>query len=408
MVFCRVGPVALGPLWCWVCHMIKPISLRLQLIVLAGLLAVAAGLWLARQEVGQAAAGLTGKSAEKRDKRGRALVPVPVIVEVVSPARNDEKISAVGTARARRSVMLHAKSDGQIIAFPAASGQRVKVGDVIFELDKTQAELAVELAQKRLEDAERLLARQEQLKRRRVASSAKVDDNRLIVERALIELRQAQKVLRDMSVTAPFAGVIGLPKAEVGDWVTTATPVVSLDMRTELLVEFTVAERYATRIKQGDTIEATTPGFGTRRFAGRIGDIDSRIDPTARTATLRAVIPNQDDLLRPGMSFVVMFVLPGKSYPSVPELALQWRKGESYVWVVRKQKAHKVLVRTVQRQNARVLIEGPVAAGDLVVIEGVQRLRPGRSVAYDRPTGRTPPTAAQKRRERSPVQGTKG
>ncbi len=387
--------------------MAKSVSLPIQVAILAVLLAVAGGLWLAREQVGEAVAGLTGRdSGETRKKRGGGERGVPVIVTTVASALNDETIAAVGTGRARRSVMLHPKSDGVIMAFGPSAGDRVKAGEMVFALDTTQAELAVELAKSRLEDAERQLERQEQLKRRQVASSAKVTDIRLVAERARLELRQAEKVLKDLRITAPFDGIVGLPKVEVGDRVSTTAPVISLDTRDELLVEFPMPERYVTRIKQGDKVHATTPGFGDRRFEGHIAAIDSRIDPTSRTVMLRAVIPNRDDLLRPGMSFAVELVLPGKTYPSVPELSLQWREGESYVWLVRDKRATKVLVETVQRQRGRVLVDGPIKTGDLVVVEGVQRLRDGRPVSHDPPDKAKPGPAA--RQSTSPQAGVKG
>jgi multidrug efflux pump subunit AcrA (membrane-fusion protein) len=84
------------------------------------------------------------------------------------------------------------------------------------------------------------------------------------------------------------------------------------------------------------------------------------------------------------MSFVIRLVIPGKSYPQVPELSLQWLKGESFVWLVRGGKARKTLVRVVRRQNGFVLVDGKLATGELVVVEGVQRLREGRDVSIAR------------------------
>ncbi len=374
----------------------KPVSTRVQIAWLAACLLAAGGLWWARDHIGGAIAGLTGAKPSGKQggrRRGGGKRAVPVIIARAEAASSDERVAAVGTARARRSIMLHAKSDGVIMSLASRPGDRVKAGQTIFALDTTQASLAVRLAEKKLADAQRTLARQQQLSRRGVASKVKVDDSRLAVERAELELHQAQKSLRDLTIAAPFDGVVGMPSVEVGDRVTTATAVVSLDMRRDLLVEFPVPERYATRIRTGHAVTASTPGFDERQFAGRIAYIDSRIDPTSRTAKVRAVFANPKDILRPGMSFAVELLLKGKSYVAVPELSLQWRKGESYVWIVRDKVANKVPVRTIQRQNSRVLIAGEVRDGDLVVVEGVQRLRHGRKVRFD------PPAPANQARE---------
>lgn len=363
----------------------KSVPTWLQLIALAALLAGGALLWQGRGQVGATIAQLMGTSSQEasgtaRKRGGRA---VPVIVAAIGEARNDELITAVGTARARRSVMLHAKTDGVIVNFQQRAGARVKAGQTIFELDSKRAELAVQIAEKRLEEARRLLERSKLLKRNRVNSSAKVDDAQVVAERAELELSQAKETLQDLTIVAPFDGVLGLPKAEAGDRVTAATPIASLDMRAELLLEFEVPERFSARIAPGDSIEAVTPSHERERFAGKIEYIDSRIDPTSRTVTVRAIIPNKKDVLRPGMSFVVELRLPGKTFSSVPELALQWRKGESFIWTVKDGAAQKVLVTTVKRMNALVLVDGQVKPGDQVIVEGVQRLRPGRKVRFE-------------------------
>ena len=85
----------------------------------------------------------------------------------------------------------------------------------------------------------------------------------------------------------------------------------------------------------------------------------------------------------------VELLLPGKRFASVPELALQWRKGESFIWLVTDGAAQKTLVTTVKRLNAVVLVDGKVKPGDQVIVEGVQRLRPGRKVRFE-PAGQPP------------------
>lgn len=370
------------------------VSTLLQLTVVAALAWAGYFVWQDRDravDVAAQALGLETAPKTKAKKRKRGGKSVPVIVARVGEARNDELITAVGTARARRSVMLHPKADGVMISFGPKAGSRVAEGERVFEIDSNQAELAVQIARKRKEEAQRLLERSELLKKNRVNSVAKVDDAKVVFERAELELQQAQETLRDLKITAPFDGVVGIPKAETGDRVTTSMPIVSLDQRNELLVEFEVAERFAARVSEGDKVSAATPSHENTRFDGHIEYIDSRIDPASRTVKVRAVIPNKDDVLRPGMSFVVELLLPGGTHTAVPELSLQWRKGESFIWLAEDGKAKKVLVKTIKRLNAIVLVEGDVKPGDLVIAEGVQRLRPGRKVDYAPPGEETAP-----------------
>jgi membrane fusion protein, multidrug efflux system len=354
--------------------------MRVQKIILIIALAVAAALWVARGTVADFATQLGISDSPGPTRVGKS-GGLPVIVRQVAQSRNDAAVAAVGTARARRSVMIYPKTDGVIVVLEPKAGERVKKGDLLFRLDDAKSNLALQISQRNLEVARRLLDRAERLEKRNVNSGASVDDARTEFDRATLVMRQAQEMLSDLSVTAPFDGFVGLPKVDVGERVTSATPVISLDMRQEIHVEFELPEKYLGQISIGDQVSANTPSLGDRQLNGHVGYVDSRVNPTSRTATIRAVFDNAGDELRPGMSFVIGMVIPGKPYPRVPELSLQWMKGESFVWLVQEGKARKTPVRVVRRLNGAVLVEGKLAAGELVVIEGVQRLREGRDVS---------------------------
>jgi len=387
----------------------RPWSLLSQTLLLLLLSGIGATAWVSRERIGDVLANLqtpaggepeTAGKASNGSRRGAA----PIITARVANQRNDEVVAAIGTARALKSVTLFAKSEGEIMSFAISTGDPIKQGQTLVQLDATKAELAVDLAKKTLEDARQKLKRAQYLKSRNVNSGASVEDATIAVERAELEVRQAEEELRDKTLSAPFAGVVGIPKVEAGDRITPATELVTLDDRSQLLVEFPVAEKFLARIKIGDAVSATTPSYPRRTFTGRLGYIDSRVDPVSRTIMVRAVIPNPDDLLRPGMSFAIEMPLPGDTYPAVPELALQWSRGESYVWRIDGNVVRKIVVETIRRMNAIILVEGPLTTGDLIVVEGVQRLRDGTEVTYEEPDGRVGPGTAYEQ-DSSPASG---
>ena len=82
------------------------------------------------------------------------------------------------------------------------------------------------------------------------------------------------------------------------------------------------------------------------------------------------------------MSFAVELTISGDTYPTVPELALQWKNGKSFVWRVVDDRTERVDVRSIKRFSQHILVSGNIKKDDLVVVEGVQRLRPGRKVNY--------------------------
>ena len=357
-----------------------------QSALFAILAAIAIALWISRDDVAEALAGLTGQSEqnERAGRRGRA-GKLSVVVEPVESAANDIVVEAVGNGRARRSVTLSPETGGEIKELELSAGSRYAKGDILMRLDTVDAELAIDVVNTRLLEARRQAERARQLRANRVASVANVDDAENTLKRMEIELKQAEEALAKRTLRAPFDGVAGIPKVELGDRVTPTTAIATLDDRSELLVEFDIPELYHTRVENGMTITARTPSLADQVFTGSIDQIDSRVDPGNRSVAVRAVLPNKDDLLRPGMSFAVEIRLTGQDYPLIPELALIWLKGQSNVWAVRDGKVDLVPVRIVKRLNSTILVEGQIEKGDLVVIEGVQRLRPGSEVAYELP-----------------------
>lgn len=305
---------------------------------------------------------------------------VPVIVEAVGETRDTVFIEAIGTGRAKQSVMMFPAAAGEIVEVPIESGDRVKKNQVVMRLDSRDARLLVKVAETRVKEAESALARATRLRDNNVRSKANVEDAEIILERAKLELSQAQEALSDRTMRAPFDGVVGMPRVEAGDRISMQSDVMTIDDRSIIWVEFDVAERNLSRLKIDMPVTARTPSFPDRDIEGYINKIDTRIDPVSRTVHVRAAFPNTEDVLRPGMSFFVTVHLPGPMLPSVPELALQWQNGESFVWRISEGKAVKVNVVSKRRLNNKVLIEGDIKPGDIVVVEGVQRLRDGRLV----------------------------
>ena len=322
------------------------------------------------------------KKARKGKRRGK---PLPVIVSSIKYEKNDHIIEAIGDGRAKRSVTLYPQASGEVIATILKAGQFVKKGDQLLKLEATKEELAIKIAKTKLADADRNMRRSRELHKRNIGTRTSLDNTQTQYDLAKLELLKAEEALKDRNIEAPFDGYTGIPKVELGDLVNTTNAVVTLDDRSDLIVEFEIPEQFYSKLKRDQKIEVTTPSFEGRMFDGYIEQIDSRIDTSSRTAKIRAVIPNKDDLLRSGMSFAVKIEIEGSEYPSIPELALQWEKGTSFVWRVNNNKAEKVPVKMVRRLNSRILINADLTNNDLVVVEGVQRLRPGKKVKYNPP-----------------------
>lgn len=307
--------------------------------------------------------------------------PQQVITAEVTEAVSSRRVQAVGTAEALRSVSLFAPTAGLVTEVMFTTGDRVTEDQPLLRLDARDEEIAVEKAEIALQQARDQLDRFERLSQTQAVSTVQVEEARARVASAEAELRSAELDLDRRTLRAPFDGYMGIPRVTIGDRVTTTTEVANIDDRSEILIRYALPERFAARAQPGARVEATSIAFGVERFEGVIADVDSRIDPQVRTLTIRATIDNSEDRLRPGLSFLVDTVFEGQSSTAVPLLSLQWDRDGSYLWRVVDDRVQRVDVEIIERGDTRALVSGDLTPGEIVVLEGVQRLRDGAPVA---------------------------
>jgi RND family efflux transporter MFP subunit len=305
---------------------------------------------------------------------------------VVAPLQfNTERtrVEAVGTSRAVQSIALHPAAAGEVVAVNFEPGQWVRKGDVLIELDQREEKLAVDLAALQLDEAKRLYDRYMRSGDSGAVLPTTIDAARAAVESAQIALDRARIALDYRTIEAPFDGFVGITDIDPGDRINPATLITTLDDRTALLVSFEVPEALIGRLTVEDDVAIATWNSREPKAYGQVVDIGSRIDPLTRTFVARARVGNEDDELRPGMSFRVTMDLEGIPYPVVPETGVQWGADGAYIWSVVDGRARRVPVGIVQRQQGEVLVEGRLDQGDLIVVEGIQRIRDGMEVTYE-------------------------
>jgi membrane fusion protein, multidrug efflux system len=327
-----------------------------------------------------AAAACSGDTAPRPEAVDRS---IRVTVEPLQYSSERTRVEAVGTSRAVQSISLHPATSGEVVAINFEPGQAVEKGHVLVALDQRDEKLAVELAEVRLQDAERLYDRYQRTGDSGAVLPTVVDAARTAVQAARIELDRARIALDDRSIEAPFSGHVGITDIDPGDRVNPETMITTLDNRSALLVSFDVPESLIGNLRVGDDVSVATWRSREPAAFGVIVDIGSRIDPASRTFVARAWVENETDILRPGMSFRVAVDLEGTPYPVIPETGVQWGADGAYIWSVAERRAHRVPVDIIQRQKGRVLVDGELAEGDLIVVEGVQRMREGVHVSYE-------------------------
>lgn len=303
---------------------------------------------------------------------------------VTAPVTTDDtglSITAVGTVAAAQEVTLYPEATGFVTDILFKAGMSVTAGQALLHLDDATQQVAVTIAQLALASAQATVDRDDTLAKTNNIASATLDDAHNALQTAQANLKNAQIALAQRTVTAPFAGVIGLTDLSVGDLITSSRAIATLDDMATVKVSFSLPERASGLAALGQTITASATALPGKTFDGAISAIDSQVDPVARTLEVQATLPNGAAVLKPGMALDVTMTFPGKPQPAVPSLAIQWDRNGSYVWRVDNDNtAHRVAITIVSRISGTVTVAGQLAVGDQIVTDGLQRMREGTKV----------------------------
>ncbi|MEX2691975.1 efflux RND transporter periplasmic adaptor subunit [Rhizobium mongolense] len=321
-----------------------------------------------------------GEGAQRgggRNGGGRNNAVLVVTQAVVQGVVND-RLNAIGTGDAIRSVAVTPQAMGTIREILIKSGDKVKQGQVLAKLDSEEQVIAKGQAEVALKSA----IEKSNLYHNIKSSVARMDvfDAEIAEQGARLQLQAAELNLTRRNIVAPIDGIVGIVPVNIGDNVTTSTPIVTLDDRSEILVDYWVPERFANTVSVGQPVEVTSVARPGQAFSGEVQAVDNRIDAASRTLRIRAKIDNRADELRAGMSFNVSMKFAGDKYPAVDPVSVQWDSQGSFVWQVVDGKSHKVRVSIVQRNPDFVLVKAGIKDGDAIVTQGLQRVREGGPV----------------------------
>lgn len=339
---------------------------------------------LSRWGIEWAHASTPKPGAETSDKAGeagkRVGAPTMVVAAAATTETINDRLQAIGTGRANATVTVNPYSSGRMTELLVASGAHVEAGQVIAKLDSEVEQIALDKALAGRDDAKAKVERMRSLRASNAATQVQLTDAELELRNDELSMHDAQVSLDRRSVVSPIAGTVGILPIAAGNYVTSTSAIATVDDRSSILVDFWVPERFAAAVRIGAELTATSLASPKDVFKGTVSAIDNHIDDKSRTLWVQATIANPADSLRGGMSFQIVIQFPGDTYPAVSPLAIQWGADGAFVWVIKDGKAASVPVRIIQRNTQTVLIDAPVAVGDMVVTEGVQSVREGGAV----------------------------
>jgi membrane fusion protein (multidrug efflux system) len=332
--------------------------------------------------------------------------PVTVTAEAARTERWIEQLTSIGTLIASQGVDIASQVAGVVTQVLIESGTEVEQGTKLVQLD-----VAVELAdlasaRATLREADVAFDRQTDLMQKRVTSEATLDTARAKRDTAQAVVKRIEAVIAQKAIAAPFSGRVGIRKVEKGQYVSAGMALVSLQALDPIRADFPMPEQHIGKLRVGQAVELTVDAFPGQVFKGEIQSLDARVAQDTRTLLVRAILPNKERRLLPGM-FANVTVLAGEpaDVVTVPRTALTYSLYGDTVYVVKPAPAtakdgtaplgapggpaggqllaERRFVRTGQVREDRVAVTFGLTAGEEVITTGQLKLNPGASVHID-------------------------
>lgn len=330
----------------------------------------------------------------KNDSTGAGAVssgppPVQVVAVAAKVQPVAETLSLVGTLAANESVEVKAETDGVVEEILFKEGEQAKKGELLVRLDETKLAAAVAEAEANFKLSRANFDRARQLLKDQLISQQEFDQAAatFAVNEAGLELKRRQ--LADARIYAPFEGTVSARNVSPGQVITKATTLTWLIDLDPMKAEVNVPERFLGQVRVGQQIAFAVAAFPDRKFTGEVYFVSPYVDETTRTALVKALIPNPDGVLKPGMFASMDLTLTlRKEAVVIPETALIQGGERTTVYVVdQEQKAQIRPVKPGVRMAGMVEILEGVKAGEMVITEGLQKARPGGVVKVAPPAG---------------------
>lgn len=299
----------------------------------------------------------------------------------VQPTPLRDSVQAVGSILADASALLRAEVPGQIVGLHFKDGQRIAKGDRLFSIEATTLEAEVNEARATAEQREAEYARAQELIDDKLISATDFDAARANYNVAVARLLSSEARLAKTVIRAPFDGVVGLRRINIGDYATIGQELVDVVRLDPLRVEFTVPETQLAKVRPGQDVQVTVGAYPEETFPGTVSAIAPQIDVAGRSVTLRAELPNPEFKLRPGLFAQVSITLDVREDALlVPEQAIWPIGNDKTVFVVVDGVAEQRVVRIGQRLPGRVEIVEGLSAGEEIVTAGQMKIFDGAPV----------------------------
>lgn len=307
-----------------------------------------------------------------------------VITSPVVKTEFADRVEALGTALANETVVITADTTEKVSAIHFEDGQVVEEGQLLVTLDKSEEEATLSAAQARLSEAQLSYNRARDLQKTNALSKATLQQRLATLKEAQSGIEAIQSRIDELTITAPFAGILGLREVSVGALVQPGDTITTIDDLSRIKVDFDVPSVFLPALKPGLPIIGKVDAYKGKEFRGEVQTVNARVDPVTRTVRVRAILPNPDTLLKPGLLMTIILLKDQREALLVPEEALIKRENKNFVFVVAEEDGKAIAqereVKIGARQPGQVEILDGLRLGEKVITHGTLKVRSGMEV----------------------------
>jgi len=337
--------------------------------------------------------------------------PASAVSEVrVESTTWQPRLDSIGSVRAVQGVMVNNEVPGQVEAIRFESGDQVRAGQPLLQLDTEVDQADLRGLQASLELADIKLSRNAKLLRDRAVSQGDYDELSAALTQARAAVAAKQALIQKKTIRAPFDGQLGIRQVNLGQYLAEGSEIVALEALDPVFVDYKLPERDLSKLREGQPVEVRVTAYPDQVFTGRIQAISPAVDQVTRNAQVRAELRNPDGRLRPGMFAKVATLLPERDRVlTLPRRAVSFNTYGDSVFVIQQAStdgageatgepatessqappsgeqpakltvARKQIVTGSVRGDMVEVVSG-LAEGDRVVLAGHQKLRNGAEV----------------------------
>jgi len=320
------------------------------------------------------------------------LPPATVTTMQAAYADWQPELRSVGTLRARHGVDMVSEVAGIVKALHFKSGDAVKAGSLLIELDADEEQAQLDAALAAAELAKTTYERDKAQFKVKAVSQSQLDIGKADLKVKLAQAAQLRAMVDKKHIRAPFAGRLGVSSISPGQYLKPGDVIVSLQESNPIMVDFNVPQIQLAELKAGQKVQLVSNAFGEREFTGEVTALDSRVSANTRTVRVEAKVDNPDGKLLSGMyAEVRVQTRQSERFLTLPQTAVSYNAYGSTVFLARPAPAsdkpvgdkpalpvaEQVFVKTGLTRGDQIAVLSGIKEGDVVVTSGQMKLKNG-------------------------------